>query len=139
MAALYHKPKNWSSYFDATPYVRAKLPGFFSLRPTAAGGAPVQAGDWPTYRRDPARSGRAGTALAPKLRPGWETRLGGTLTAPVIAGGCVFLRHQVFDRRRHTPLARTPLPGTPVWDGMAAAGGRLFVATRDGRIVCLAR
>ena len=36
------------------------------------------------------------------------------------------------------PLARSPLPSTPVWDGMAAAGGRLFVATRDGKILCLA-
>ena len=25
----------------------------------------------------------------------------------------------------------------PVWDGMAIAGGRLFVSTLDGRVVCL--
>jgi hypothetical protein len=36
-----------------------------------------------------------------------------------------------------TPLAELSLPGTPVWDGMAAAGGRIFVALRDGRIVGL--
>lgn len=34
-------------------------------------------------------------------------------------------------------LARRELPG-PIWDGMAAAGGRLFVSTRQGAVVCLA-
>lgn len=34
-------------------------------------------------------------------------------------------------------LAAVDLPGTPVWDGLAAADGRLFMTTRDGRIVCL--
>jgi len=31
-----------------------------------------------------------------------------------------------------------PLPAPPVFDGMAAAAGRLYVATTDGRILCLA-
>ena len=35
-------------------------------------------------------------------------------------------------------LAERELPA-PVWDGMAAAGGRLYVATRDGRLLCLGR
>ena len=29
------------------------------------------------------------------------------------------------------------LPDPPVWDGMAAGYGRLFVSTGNGRIVCL--
>jgi len=33
-------------------------------------------------------------------------------------------------------LARTPLPA-PVWDGLAAAGGRLFVSTQAGATMCL--
>jgi outer membrane protein assembly factor BamB len=33
-------------------------------------------------------------------------------------------------------LARTPLPA-PVWDGLAAAGGRLFVSTQAGEAMCL--
>jgi len=33
-------------------------------------------------------------------------------------------------------LAEYPLDALPVFDGMAAAGGRLFLATRDGRVVC---
>ena len=34
-------------------------------------------------------------------------------------------------------LARYPLDSVPVWDGMAAAGGRLFMATMDGKVMCL--
>ncbi|MFW6161530.1 MAG: PQQ-binding-like beta-propeller repeat protein, partial [Planctomycetota bacterium] len=34
-------------------------------------------------------------------------------------------------------LSRCPLPAPPVFDGMAAAGGRLYLATIDGRLVCL--
>ena len=36
-------------------------------------------------------------------------------------------------------LAEMHLPAAPVWDGMAAAGGRLFVSTRDGRVLCLGK
>jgi len=35
-------------------------------------------------------------------------------------------------------LATHDLPA-PVWDGMAAAGGRLFVSTMDGKLICLGR
>jgi hypothetical protein len=30
------------------------------------------------------------------------------------------------------------LDSLPVWDGLAAAGGRLYLATRAGRVICLA-
>jgi hypothetical protein len=33
-------------------------------------------------------------------------------------------------------LAQYDLESLPVWDGMAAAGGRLFMAMADGRVVC---
>ena len=33
-------------------------------------------------------------------------------------------------------LAEYPLASLPVWDGMAAAGGRLFLTTLDGDVVC---
>jgi outer membrane protein assembly factor BamB len=35
------------------------------------------------------------------------------------------------------PLARYSLPSPPVFDGLAAANGRLFMATLDGAVVCL--
>jgi len=36
-----------------------------------------------------------------------------------------------------TRVAQYPLESPVVWDGMAAANGRLFMATRDGRVVCM--
>ncbi len=36
-------------------------------------------------------------------------------------------------------LAEYDLPAAPVFDGMAAAGGRLYVALTDGRVVCLSQ
>ena len=35
-------------------------------------------------------------------------------------------------------LAQRTLPSMPAWDAMAAAHGRLYMATTDGKIVCLA-
>jgi outer membrane protein assembly factor BamB len=34
------------------------------------------------------------------------------------------------------PVLRLDLPSQPVWDGMAAANGRLYMATIDGKVVC---
>jgi hypothetical protein len=34
-------------------------------------------------------------------------------------------------------LGRVELPSPPVFDGMAAAGGRLYVSTAGGDIICL--
>jgi hypothetical protein len=36
-----------------------------------------------------------------------------------------------------TPRKMTRLEAPPVWDGMAAAKGRLYIATADGKVICL--
>jgi outer membrane protein assembly factor BamB len=109
-------------------YTQAKLNGFYALAPESLGrrarldvpeetrlepgpaygfrGQPPSAdegrglGDWPTYRHDPSRSGRASCAVPTKLRLQWQADLGGRLT------------------------------------GVTVADGRLFVASRDDRVVC---
>lgn len=53
----------------------------------------------------------------------WEGRKGGVLAAFAAADG--------------EKLAEYPLESPPVWDGMAAAHGRLYVSLCDGTIVCL--
>jgi len=53
----------------------------------------------------------------------WEGRKGGVLAAFACADG--------------KKLAERKLPAPPVWDGMAAAGGRLYVATHGGAVLCL--
>lgn len=35
-----------------------------------------------------------------------------------------------------TTIREFALPSPPAWDGMAAAGGRIFVATVDGKVMC---
>jgi hypothetical protein len=35
-------------------------------------------------------------------------------------------------------LAEQRLDASPVFDGMAAAGSRLYLATTDGKVLCLA-
>ncbi|UCF16424.1 MAG: PQQ-binding-like beta-propeller repeat protein [Phycisphaerales bacterium] len=44
-----------------------------------------------------------------------------------------------FDTDDGRLLSRCPLDAQPVFDGMAAAGGRLYVSTLDGKIMCLGR
>jgi len=53
----------------------------------------------------------------------WEGRKGGVLAAFAASDGKKLAEHQ--------------LASPPVWDGMAAAGGRLYVSTMDGKVVCL--
>jgi len=54
----------------------------------------------------------------------WEGRKGGVLAAFSTADG--------------KELARFDLPAPPVWDGLAAAGGRLYVALASGEVACFA-
>jgi outer membrane protein assembly factor BamB len=53
----------------------------------------------------------------------WEGRKGGVLA--------------VFDAGGGQKLSEYKLEAPPVWDGMAATTGRLFISTMDGKIVCL--
>ena len=52
---------------------------------------------------------------------------------PIDNGG--FLR--IINREDGAGLAEIDLPATPVHDGMAAAGGRVFVTLTDGSVICL--
>ena len=36
-------------------------------------------------------------------------------------------------------LGRVKLPSSPVWDGLAVANGRLYVAAADGSVICLGK
>jgi len=43
----------------------------------------------------------------------------------------------VFSSDKGEKLAEHELDSPPVFDGMAAAGGRLYVSTRAGEVICL--
>ena len=53
----------------------------------------------------------------------WEGRKGGVLV--------------VFDAANGEKLSEIRLDAPPVWDGMAATAGRLFISTVDANVVCL--
>jgi len=55
---------------------------------------------------------------------GYDGRLGGSLWVCSASDG--------------SRLSEYALPSPVNWDGMAAAGRRLYVSTADGRLVCMA-
>jgi outer membrane protein assembly factor BamB len=77
------------------------------------------AGDWPAYRHDPARSGKAGTSIPVNLAISWRCELEGKLTPPVIAGGKLF----VASVDNHRLYALDSESGEILWD--YTAGGRI--------------
>jgi hypothetical protein len=88
----------------------------------------------------------------------WKTGLPVRTTAMLKSGGHLFLAaapneippddpHAAYEGRRGgmiwvcsagdgTRIAEYKLDSPAVWDGMAAAGGRLYLASRDGKITC---
>ncbi|MBM4082673.1 MAG: hypothetical protein FJ278_23405, partial [Planctomycetes bacterium] len=76
-------------------------------------------GDWPTYRHDAARHGSTPTAVPAHVGIAWRVKLGGALTAPVAAGGRVY----VAASDAHTVHALEASTGKPLWQFIA--GGRI--------------
>lgn len=151
---------------DCACYPEAKLFGFNALAPMAptrpipasvpeegrleqgpAFARPLDAvaageGDWPTYRHDASRSGTASQPIAADVAPKWKIQLGGRLTAPVIAGGLVY----VAQTDAHTLYALDESSGTTRWKFTAGARidspptihrGRAIFGAADGWVYCL--
>ncbi|MHC4406856.1 MAG: outer membrane protein assembly factor BamB family protein, partial [Planctomycetota bacterium] len=143
-------------------YLTAKINGFNALAPrreadTANGPrlvkgpafgqverrpSPVNAEDWPAYRHDASRSGRASTAVPTALEQTWQADLGGRLTAVTVAGGKCF----VASTDTHTVHALDARTGACVWTFTAggridspptAADGLAVFGCRDGFVYCL--
>ena len=98
--------------------------------------------DWPTYRGDNARSGRAATELATDLKAGWTADVGGRLSALTVAGGRIY----VASIDRHTVHALSADTGKALWQ--FTAGGRVdspptcwrnrvVFGSADGNVYCL--
>ncbi len=100
------------------------------------------ASDWPTYRHDPSRSGTSGDPIEPKVAQKWTTKLGGRLTAPVIAGGTVY----VGQTDQHRLVALRESDGQQLWSYTIGARidspptihrGRIVFGGADGWVYCL--
>ncbi len=92
-------------------------------------------------------------------KPLWEQRTGIRVTAMVRAAGRIFVAGSpdtvdpadphaawegrkggllaVYDAKNGERVAGLELPAPPAWDGMAAAGKRLYLSLSDGSVICL--
>jgi hypothetical protein len=92
-------------------------------------------------------------------KPLWEQRIGIRVTAMIRTGETIFVAgspdivdpedpHGAWEGRKGgilaafaagdgRKLAEYNLPAPPVWDGMAAAGNRLFISTMDRYVACM--
>jgi len=97
---------------------------------------------WPTYRGDTARSGATQASVELPLADRWRVDLPGRLTAPVVAGGHVYVASQ----DTHTVYALDADSGKTVWTYTVGGRvdspptvyqGRVVFGAADGRAYCL--
>ena len=98
--------------------------------------------DWPTYRHDGARSGSTAAAVPGTLAQAWQTKVGGRVSAPVIAEGKLF----VASIDTHTVHALDASSGKPAWSVTVGGRvdspptvwrGRVLFGSADGWVYCL--
>ena len=98
--------------------------------------------DWPTYRHDSARSGATPIPVTAQLKPAWEAKLGGKLTAVTVAEGKLF----VASVDTHTVYALDANSGQIAWSYTTGGRvdspptifeGRALVGSHDGWVYCL--
>ncbi len=98
--------------------------------------------EWPTYRADITRSGSTTSSVPAKLAVLWRSRPGGKLTAPVIAGGRVFVGADdapllaCLDAATGKPLWRF-LAGGRIDSPPTIADGLCVFGCGDGSVYCL--
>lgn len=122
--------------------VRLEKGPAFGSAPESAGGTP-DASEWPTYRQDGRRyAGTAATVPAKGLKSLWKSKLNTAVSAPVVAGGRVF----IAETDRHLLRALDAASGEFLWEHIA--GGRidspptyyrglLIFGSRDGWVQCV--
>lgn len=98
--------------------------------------------NWPTYRRDARRCGFQGLAAPRAVSAAWTTKLVAPVTAPVVAGGTVF----VAETHRHALYALSVEDGKQRWAFVAdgridspptISRGLCLFGTRNGFVYCL--
>ena len=102
----------------------------------------ISTGDWPTYRRDAARSGFQNLPAPQRVIAEWTQQFEPPVTAPVVAAGRVFFAQT----DHHTLYAISAEDGSRIWDFVAEGridspptihGGACVFGTRNGVVYCL--
>ncbi len=116
-----------------------KGPAYGAVTDTQSAGS---RNDWPTYRHDAARSGTTRTRVPSDVAVNWKVTLGGALTAPVAAGGKVFIAKS----DAHSLYALDMASGEVLWQFTANGRidspptiyrGMVLVGSKDGYVYCL--
>jgi len=103
----------------------------------------VEPGDWPSYRGNSQRTSVTTTSVARRVAQLWafESPSAGVPTAPVAAGGLVFVADQSGIVRALNASDGQPrwkvYTGGPVFFPPAIWEGRLYVGSADGRVYAL--
>jgi outer membrane protein assembly factor BamB len=150
-------------------YIEAKLYGFAALAPPSPTAEPrrrvplaerltrgpaygtelasqpssARSDDWPTFRHDTMRSGAIETTVPPaELKHTWSRKLGGRLSASVVAEGKLF----VASIDTHSVHALDAATGESVWNFTTGGRvdspptiwqGRALFGSADGHVYCL--
>ena len=137
-------PVHRHSYFDP------RLKGYKLLAGTVGAGGAVEIG--PAKAGKKAQGGRGPATPRRKPTEEWSSDIPLTGKAMVLAGDVLFAAGPV-DRLRRQPggklwalaasdgklLKEYALDAPPAAEGLAAAAGRLYLATRDGRVLCFGK
>lgn len=163
-------PANGLVYAPQHPcacYLEAKLYGFNALAPASAKPQPepvrdqarlekgpaysseisnlksqIAESEWPTFRKNNARTGSTKAVVPTALKKSWTTSIGGHLTAPIVANGRLF----VASRDNHTLHAVNATSGEKLWQYTVGGRvdspptwfeGRLLFGSADGYVYCL--
>ena len=106
------------------------------------GRSQISDADWPAYRHDVLRSGRAGCDLPVELPRLWQRDVGGATSQPVVADG----RLLVAEKDAHTVHCLAADTGNPLWTFTAGARidspptlheGLVLFGSADGWVYCL--
>ncbi len=117
-----------------------KGPAFASTQQPSNSGS--NAGDWPTYRHDAARSGATATEVPSELKPVWNAEVGGKLSSVVIADNKVF----VARLDTHSVHALDAGTGKDAWSFTAGGtvdspptiyNGTAIFGSADGWVYCV--
>jgi len=109
---------------------------------TASPAGTFLAADWPTYRKDNQRSSFCPVSIQDSFSSKWEVSLGGKVSAPVVAGGAVF----VTLPSKNKVIALDAETGKVNWEYLAGGkvdspptlwGNLALFGCRDGQVYCL--
>ena len=101
-----------------------------------------EASGWTMHRGDAARSCVTTASLPARIKPGWSAKVGGRISAPVVANGTLLVsvvqKHQVLAFDANTGAEKWAFTaGAPVDSAPTVRGGVALFGSADGYVRCV--